>query len=228
MVTSAKEAQTSETNPVSEIIRGRLMELSVGREPDGKRPAFKHKRSKVGRPKGGYVSEEQLASLARHRGPTMFKLGEPRNWGDKACDKFIVRENRRCLGAAVKNGTRCLYHGGRRQRELNLLNAYADYKPDRALLGAGALRTMLREDMFPMELIRDVPQFAEAYMRARMGVRGDDPRFERMTYGERRLHHERCVVLCLGFIAAWDHVRVRGDYGPWTSCVRDAAALGIS
>jgi len=223
---SAKEAEM-DGKLVGELVRQKLMEATYGREPDGKRVVFKHRRETRGRKKGAPNSENSLAALEMHRAANGWIKGQPRNVG-KLCAKFIKSRNRGCLRGAVRNCDYCPVHGGRRQRELNLLAKYHDYRPDRAVLGSATLKSMVFEGMFPVELLRDVPQFAEAFKRARRGVTADNPLFEHMTYGERRLHHERCVVLCLGFIAAWDHVRVRGDYAPWTSCVRDASALGIS
>jgi len=203
----------------------RVNQESIARTATGSIPKFKHRREKRGVKIGSFQPPARLAALDMHRAGTQFKPGVGPVC--KKCDRVNLLTGVRCKGPAVKNSNRCMRHGGRAQHERNLHAKFEDYKPDRALLGVGVLRQIVRAQTFPMELVRDVPEFAEAYKRARFGVAIKNPLFEDWSYAQRRKHHEACVGLVLRFLAAWEAVRVRGDFREWSECVRDAAAMGL-
>lgn len=205
-----------------EAIRAEVQQSSVPRQPNGKRAEFVQRFRNLS-PTAGY-HPNQVAALEAHRWDTVF--GGPRSPDVRKCSR--VRHNgTACKAPAVRGSKYCRRHGGAKAKEERLRAMFKDYRPDRAVLAMAALRQLARMNRIPNDLIRNVAEFREAYRRARFGVSRDNPLFAHMTYGERRGHHEACTVLVLAYLAAWEAIHTRQDWGPWAGCAARAAALGL-
>ena len=164
------------------------------------------------------------AALEVHRWDTTF--GGPNAPHVRKCGK--TRWNGLpCRGNAVRGGSRCVRHGGRRTIEARLRATYKDYRPIKAMLAMSAIRQAMRTDRYPRELAAGHPGSAELTRRAIHGVTVHDERFMAWSYAERRLHHEACADLTLAFMAAWESAKDRGDFVQWGECVRRLEMLRL-
>lgn len=173
---------------------------------------------------GGPPHPNKLAALEAFRWDTVF--GGPRSPRLRYCAR-VRRDGSTCRAPAVRGSRFCRHHGGASVAEERRRATFRDYRPDRTLLTCSILRQLARSGRIPDVLLRDVPEFREAFKRARFGVRAQDPLFAEMSYGERRHHHEACAVLTLAYLAAWEAIQVRHDWGPWAECTARAVALGL-
>lgn len=205
-----------------DAIRAEIANSGIPRNPDGSRPKFRVRFRPIS-PTAGYHPNSQ-AALGIHRWGTIF--GGPNAPARRNCER-VKKNGQRCGMVANKGSRWCRRHGGASATEDRLRRMFKDYRPDRALLGLAALRQIARRNMIPNPLLTKVPEFAEAYHRARFGVSKDNPLFEHLTYGERRAHHEACVMLALAYLAAWENVQLRGDWKDWMECARRARQLGL-
>lgn len=203
-------------------LREQVEIASASRAPDGTRPKFSDRWRPLPVNNGRHPAA--LAALEAHRWDTVF--GGPRAPKVRKCGRLRL-DGKPCKAPAIRGSRYCRKHGGYRAKEERLRRTFKDYRPDRATVALATIRQLARTGRIPYELMQTIPEFREAYSRARFGVSKRDERFSAWSYGERRQHHEACTMLVLAYLEAWEEIQQRGDWAAWGRCVAQAERLGL-